>query len=368
MSKTTYTVSAHALQEYMTQLFEQTGMSLENATYSGYAMVQTNLWGIDSHGVLRAPIYLERLLSGAVNPNPAIETVRGGAALEIVDGDAGLGYVVGKAAMERAITLAGQFNLGAVGTINSNHFGAAALYAQMAVQNDMIGIVMSSVKPNVVAPGGSRPISGNNPIAIGIPTFAEFPFMLDISLSNAAGGKLLLASKKGEKIPLDWATDRSGRPTDDPDEAFAGFLLPVGGHKGLGLSYVVDILSGLISGGVFQHSLKSMYKEREEPSLTCHFMIVINPRILMPREEMKERMAAFYETIKASPMWDESKEMMLPGEIEHRTAEARLQNGIPIPAALYEELAALGRELGVPFALEPWTESRREELKKESGK
>ena len=112
--------------------------------------------------------------------------------------------------------------------------------------------------------------------------------MLDISLSNVAGGKLLLASKKGEKIPLDWATDKDGRPTDDPDAAFAGFLLPVGGHKGLGLSYVVDILSGLITGGVFQHEMKSMYKHRDEPSLTSHFMIVINPLAIMSREEMEE--------------------------------------------------------------------------------
>lgn len=351
MSENSYNVPADRLQDYTTCLFEQTGMSREDAAYCGYAMVQTNLWGIDSHGVLRAPIYLERLISGAVNTAPNIETVRGGLALEVLDGDDGMGYVVGKAAMERAIELAEKFNMGAVGVIRSNHFGAAALYAQMATQRGMIGIVMTNVKPNIVAPGGSKPIAGNNPIAIGIPTFAEFPFMLDISLSNVAGGKLLLASKKGEKIPLDWATDKNGRPTDDPDVAFAGFLLPVGGHKGLGLSYVVDILSGLITGGVFQDGIKSMYKQKEDPSLTCHFMIVINPLILMSREVMQERMAEYYRTIKASPMWDDAREMMLPGEIEYRIAQMRQESGIPIPAALYDDLAALGQKLNVPFSL-----------------
>jgi L-2-hydroxycarboxylate dehydrogenase (NAD+) len=352
MSENSYIVPASRLQDYMTRLFAQSGMSDEDAAYSAYAIVQTNLWGIDSHGVLRAPIYLERLISGAVNAAPTIETVRDSLALEVLDGDDGLGYVVGKAAMERAIELAQQFSIGAVGVVRSNHFGAAALYAQMATQRGMIGIVMTNVKPNIVAPGGSKPIAGNNPIAIGIPTFAEFPFMLDISLSSVAGGKLLLASKKGEKIPLDWATDKNGRPTDDPDEAFAGFLLPVGGHKGLGLSYVVDILSGLITGGVFQDGIKSMYKQKEDPSLTCHFMIVINPLILMSREVMQERMAEYYKTIKASPMWDDTREMMLPGEIEYRTAQVRQESGIPIPAALYEDLAALGEELNVPFSLE----------------
>ncbi len=347
MTEITRIVSADVLQDFVTKLFEQTGMSREDAAYCGYALVQTNIWGIDSHGVLRAPIYLERLFSGAVNPTPEIKTVRGGLALEVIDGDDGMGFVVGKSAMSRAIELAQQFNVGVVGVIHSNHFGAAGLYARMATEVGMIGVVMSNVIPNMVAPGGSKPITGNNPIAIGIPTFAEFPFMLDISLSNVAGGKLLLASKKGEKIPLDWATDKNGRPTDDPNEAFSGFLLPLGGHKGLGLSYVVDILSGLITSGVFQYDIKSMYKHKEDPSLTCHFMITINPLVLMSQEEMRERMAEFYQTIKSSPMVDITQEMMLPGEIEHRTALARLENGIPIPPALYADLTALGERYNV---------------------
>ena len=120
----------------------------------------------------------------------------------------------------------------------------------------------------------------------------------------------------------------------------------------MGLSYVVDILSGLITGGVFQHGIKSMYKEKDDPSLTCHFMIVINPLILLSREELQGRMAQYYQTIKASPMWDDSREMMLPGEIEYRTAQARQETGIPIPAALYEDLVALGKNLDVAFSLE----------------
>lgn len=347
MSDQEIVVKADVLEKFLSELFAQTGMPAEDAAYSAHCMVQTNLWGIDSHGVLRAPIYLKRLRSGAVNPRPRIEVVRGSLGLEVVDGDAGMGYVVARTAMKRAIALAEQYNLGMVGAMNSNHFGAAALFARMATDKGMIALVMTNVVPNIVAPGGSKPITGNNPIAFGVPTFGDFPFMLDISLSNVAGGKLLLASQKGEKIPLDWATDKAGRPTDDPDEAFAGFLLPVGGHKGLGLSYFVDILCGVITGGVFQHQMKGMYKYADDPSLTGHQMIVINPLALMSREELKERMVAFYQTIKSSPMWDESKEMLLPGELEHRTALARQDQGIPMPASLAEELTALAAELGV---------------------
>jgi LDH2 family malate/lactate/ureidoglycolate dehydrogenase len=330
-------------------LFAATGMTPPDAAYCADAMVQTNLWGIDSHGVLRLPIYITRLRNGAVNPNPNIRAVRSGGAFELLDGDAGLGFVVGRTAMDRAIELARQFNVSAVGVSNSNHFGAAGLYAQMAARQGFIGIVMTNVGPNLVAPGGSRPITGNNPLAISIPTFREFPFTLDISLSSVAGGKLLLASKKGEKIPLDWATDREGRPTDDPDKAFAGFLLPVGGHKGLGLSYVVDILCGLVSGGATQFGVKSMYKSPEDPSQTGHFLIVINPLLLMSREEMQARMDMFCETIKRSPMWDPQQEMLLPGEIEYRTEQARRRSGIPLPANLYGELVTLAGTLGVPI-------------------
>jgi L-2-hydroxycarboxylate dehydrogenase (NAD+) len=351
MSENEVIVQAENLESFMSALFEQTDMSREDAAYCALCLVQTNLWGIDSHGVLRAPIYIERLRSKAMNPAPNVKKVRGFGALEVLDGDDGMGFIVGRAAMTRAIELAEQHGISAVGVNRSNHFGAAALFARMATDRGLIGIVMTNVIPNIVAPGGSKPITGNNPIAFGVPTFREFPFMLDISLSTVAGGKLLLASKKGERIPLDWATDKDGHPTDDPDLAFAGFLLPVGGHKGLGLSYVVDILSGLITGGVFQHEMKSMYKHRDEPSLTSHFMIVINPLAIMSREEMEERMANFYQTIKASPMWDDSREMMLPGEIEHRTAVSRQANGIPLPVNLYNDLVSLGNELGVTETL-----------------
>jgi L-2-hydroxycarboxylate dehydrogenase (NAD+) len=349
---TRHYVDPQKLTDYLTALFAQTGMNRDDACFCAEALVQTNLWGIDSHGVLRAPIYLQRLHSRAVNPNPNIRTMRSGGALEVMNGDNGLGFVVGRDAMRRAITLAEQYNISAVGVVGSNHFGAAGLYARMATEVGMIGLVMSNVIPNMVAPGGSKPITGNNPVAIGVPTFGDFPFVLDISLSNVAGGKLLLASKKGEKIPLDWATDIDGRPTDDPNEAFAGFLLAVGGHKGLGLSYAVDLLAGLITGGVFQYDIKSMYKHPEDPSLTCHFMIVINPRILMPEKEIAERMTAFTHTIKTAPMWAETQEMLIPGEIEHRTAITRLEKGIPIPTALYEDLAALGEKFDVVFPFE----------------
>lgn len=344
-------VSAESLSKFVTGIFQGAGCGHQGARDMAECLVQTNLWGIDSHGVLRTPEYLKRFQSGAMNNQPEVRTVKTGGALEVLDADNGAGYVAGRAAMSRAIELAKSGNIAAVGIINSNHCGAASLYARMALEHGMIGIAMSNVAPNMVAPGGSNPITGNNPIAVAVPTFGEFPFVFDISLSAVSGGKILVAAKNGEQIPLGWATDREGRPTTDPNVGFKGFLLPMGGHKGFGLSLLVDILCGVITGGSFQNELKSMYVYPGDPSNTAHLMLVINPLCLMSKDDLKTRMADFFQTVKQSPMWDEDSEMLLPGEIEYRKEKERLSGGIPIPEPLYDELIQLGKDLNLDKAL-----------------
>ena len=344
-------VNHEVLLAFASELFTKAGMPEKDAHFYAWALVQTNLWGIDSHGVLRLPVYVRRVASHAVNPTPNIHKVRGAFGFEILHGDDGAGPVVGRAAMARAIELAELHGVGAVGATRSNHFGAAALYARMAAERGMIGIAMTNVIPSVVAPGGSQPVVGNNPIAVAAPTFGSFPFVLDISLSAVAGGKLLLAAKKGEKIPLDWATDRNGKPTDDPTVGFNGFLLPMGAYKGLGLAYVVEILCGVLTGGAFLDELKGMYKQPDDPSVTGHFMIALNTQTVLSQAELTQRMSDFTGKIKGAPLWDGSKEMLIPGEIEYRTEEDRKVNGIPVPAALYDELVALGASMGIGHSL-----------------
>ena len=340
-------VRPSALERFVTKVFEAAGMAGSEANFCARALVQSNLWGIDSHGVLRVPTYTRRLLSGAMNPRPQIRSLRGAAGLEVLDGDDGPGFLVGRAAMERAIELAEEINVGVVGAIRSNHYGAGAIYSRLAVERGMVGIAMTNVVPNMVAPGGSEPVVGNNPLTLAFPTFGEFPFVLDIALSNASGGKILLADSRGEAIPKDWATDSEGRETTDPQEALMTMLLPLGGHKGLGLAYAVELLCGVMTGGVFLDEMKGMYTHPDVPSLTSHLMIAINPLALLSESELKNRMTRFIRTIKQAQMWDETKEMLIPGEIEHRTARQRHEGGIPLPRALYEELQELGLELGI---------------------
>lgn len=351
MSKNTVTVSAKNLEQFVTELFETTGMPQEDARFHAQALVKTNLWGIDSHGVLRVPAYFNRMLNGAINVSPNIKTIKGDKGLEVMDGDGGAGFIVAQKAMDRAIELAKTYNVGMVGVVNSNHFGAGALYARLAAEKGMIGFAMTNVLPLIVAPGASKPVVGNNPLAIAVPTYNAFPFCLDISFSKVAGGKFTLAMKKKEKIPMDWGTDSEGRPTDDPAKAHKGFLLPAADHKGLGLAEVIDILCGVITGGVFSHQMKSMYANPDEPSLTGHFMIAINIDAIIGQDEMKQRMTEYYQRIKATPMWDETKEMFMPGEIEYRKEQERLEGGIPVPITTYEELIALKQQYNIQSQL-----------------
>jgi LDH2 family malate/lactate/ureidoglycolate dehydrogenase len=280
-----------------------------------------------------------------MNARPEIRTLHSVAGFDVLDADNAAGFVAGRAAMARAIELAESSAIAAAGVINSNHCGATALYARLAADRGLVGIAMTNVAPNMVMPGAGRPITGNNPLAIAIPSFAAFPFTLDISLSAVAGGKLLVAAKKGEPIPLGWATDKHGQPTTDAQAGFDGYLLPMGGHKGFGLSLAIDILCGLITGGSFQDHVKSMYRYPADPSRTAHLMVVINPLAWMSREKLQERMAEFFSTVKRTPVSDAGQEILLPGEIEYRSEQQRSRDGIPLPPAVYEQLARIGLEM-----------------------
>ncbi len=340
-------VSHSDLQGFVSALFKHLGLPAADADVCAADLVQTNLWGIDSHGILRLPVYAKRIQNGAINKTPNIRRLGGRGGMEVWDGDGGFGFIVGHRATERAIELAVEHGVGFVTIRNSNHFGAAGLYIKQATEAGMLAIATTNVEPNLVAPGGAKPITGNNPVAFGAPTGLEFPMILDISMSAVAGGKLLLAQEKGEKIPFGWATDREGKPTDDPYAGFKGFLLPLGGHKGFGLSLMVEILSGVLSGGAYQFGLENMYSAPEVSSGTSHTFIVIDPGAFLGLDKFESRMQDMYATLKQSPMWDPKARMLLPGEMEHETMHGRRQNGLPIPASLMNEVSALAEAAGL---------------------
>lgn len=341
MAENVRNISCDALKSFTAELFTAGGMNPADAAWYAETIVQANLWGIDSHGILRVPAYFERILKDAINRHPQMQMSRRAPAVTLLNADGAGGPIAGKAAMEQAISDAKAHGVGICGVTNSNHFGAAALYSRMAAAQGMIGISMTNVRPLIAAPGAKAAVVGNNPLSISIPTYCEFPFMLDMSMSVVAGGKLHLAAAKGETIPKDWAVDRNGIPTDDPKAALEGFLLPIGGYKGLGLAYAVDILSGVITGGLFADEMRSMYHDPDVPSQTGHFFMAIDLSAWITPEEMRRRMLHYHEFIQGVPMADGAPPLIFPGELEQRRERERRISGIPVPLSTLETLQNL---------------------------
>lgn len=340
------------LENFVSELFMHTGMPKEDADWYAKTIVGSNLRGVDSHGVMRVPSYFERLRSKAVNPQPQMRTEELMPTLAVVDANDGAGCVASKKAMELAIEKAGDLGIAMVCVINSNHFGAAFEYAQMAVDQGMIGISMSNVPPLITAPGAKTKLVGNNPIAVGIPTFDEnSPFMLDMAMSVVAEGKLRFASSNNQTIPETWAVDVEGKPTTDPTEALKGFLLPFGGFKGLGIAYVVDIFCGVITSGIFADKIKSMYRNPTEPSKTGHMFMAIKLDAFISKKEMKDRMAYYRDYLGKAALVEGAQPLCFPGEMESNCEKQRKKEGIPVPEATINELMELKSVWGIKAEL-----------------
>lgn len=352
MSDKAYLCDDKKLADFIKCLYQKAGLDDRTAEIHAHGLTEASLRGVDSHGVMRTGAYFERFCKGAINRTPRMRTVSGDRALTVIDADNASGFVASHFAMERAIALAKEYNLGMVLVKNSNHFGAASIYAQLAVDAGMIGTAATNVRPNITAPGAKGRVVGNNPFAIGIPTYDEHPFMLDMALSVVAGGKLKMAARKGEKIPFGWATDRNGDPTDDPQKGFDGYFLPVGGFKGLGIAYVIDILCGVLTGGAFSDHLKSMYADPDEPSGTCHLFLALNAEAVIGKEILKARMKEYREYIAAIPTVEDGPPLCFPGEIEETCKRDRQKNGLLLQPSIYEELKGYAERYDLPFLIE----------------
>jgi len=336
---------------FSSRLFSATGLSEKHAEISAGKLVEANILGVDSHGVLRIPMYVKRLLSGAMKSKPELRVIKRNGAVSLLEADNAPGMIAGHEAMIEARDVAEKHQIGMCGVINSNHFGAAGVFARMAADHNMIGISMTNVAPLMTMPGIPKPIVGNNPFAVAVPVKNGSPIVLDISLSNVALGKILLAEKKGEKIPNDWATDTEGLPTTDPTEAVKGYLLPVAAHKGFGLALIIDLLCGVFTGGAFLHHLKGMYRYPKDPSVTAHMMIAIKADALMPIDTFLDRVDEFKDMLASIPVKDKAVKVLWPGEPEAMTIEKRKAEGVPVPESVVGELNQLAAELGIEARL-----------------
>jgi LDH2 family malate/lactate/ureidoglycolate dehydrogenase len=340
-------VAPASLRQFVTELFAAAGLSQHAAQTVAAALVDADLRGVHSHGVNLVPIYVERLRNGSVSCGEQVRVIADQGATAVLDAGHALGILTGDKAMALAVAKARTHGVGVVAVRHAFHFAGAFRYVQAAAREGCIGLAAANTLPLMPAPGGTTPVVGNNPVAVGVPRGSEPPLVLDMALSQAAQNKIRLAASAGRAIPDGWATDREGRPTTDPDQALAGMLLPIGGPKGFGLALMVEILTGVLSGGGYGAAVRSVFKDLSARNDCAHLFVALDLTAFIAMEELIARVSALAETVTSGPSVGETVRLVLPGQLEDERFEAGVSAGIDLDTAVVDALRQCAVELGV---------------------
>jgi LDH2 family malate/lactate/ureidoglycolate dehydrogenase len=311
-------------------------------------MASADLQGSDGHGVIRLPQYSRRILAGGVNTSPNITIESERAATALVNGDNGMGHVVMKFATELAIKKAKQSGMAWVGSRLSNHAGPASLYSRMALDHDMVGLYFAVGNANhLPAWGGLDMLLSTNPISVAVPTHKETPIVLDMATTVAAYGKVKAKAQKGEMMPEGWMIDFKGQPLLDPKRSEEGFLLPIGGYKGYGLSLIVGILAGTLNNAAMGRSVIDFNHDDSSVTNTGQAIAIIDPAAFGEPQAFKERVDQLIKELKASKKMPGVERIWLPGEQSALKCADYTNNGIPISDGLKKQLDAVSEKLGI---------------------
>lgn len=335
------------LRGFVEAVFEASGLTPTDAATVADSLVASDLRGTHSHGVIRTPMLVDRLLRNGAKPDARPAIIQESPGTAVLDGDRALGAITAAHAMQVAIDKAKKQGIAMVSARNSDFYGASAHYALMAPPCDMIGIAWTNGFPGMTAWGSRSNAIGNNPVAFAAPSGSHGPISLDMALSVAAGGRVRVAAKKGEKIPLDWLLDRDGVPTDDPNALTAGgALLPLG-YKGFGLAVFGEILCGALAGARMLGEVPAWHKDTDDPVGNGHVHIAIDIARFIDPQAFKTRVDAMVETLKSAPTMPGVESILMPGERSWRTHQANLRDGVPVPEPVAADLRALAARLGV---------------------
>lgn len=334
------------LEATVSAVFSALGFEPTDATRIAVALVEADLRGVSSHGVMLVPMYVERLNAGGVTRERELDILYDAGAALVVDARGGMGQLSSPRAMGLAIERAGRLGIGLVSVRNAHHFGAASRWAMQASQAGCLGIAMSNTTPLMPAPGGADRIVGNNPLAIAVPGEGGPEIVLDMALSAVALGKIRLAASAGRPIPNSWATDQSGVPTTDPEAAVLGMLLPAAGHKGFGLALMIDVLTGVLSGGGWGDQVRPLYREPDRPNDCAHLFLAIDPGLLGGTDGFRQRSSALAARVKSSATAPGVDRLYLPGEIEAERAAQQRRNGVLIEKSGLDGLLEAARAVG----------------------
>lgn len=344
-------ITAGELKKFIMAVSLKHGVSQEDSEIFADSLVDANLAGIDTHGVTRLSIYLKRIKLGLINPKPQMKFEQKFPTAAILDADNGLGQVAGVKAIKKAVEIAQEFGVSAVGIKHSQHFGALSYYCNIATKGEVIAFAYTNAEPALPPWGSYKAYFGTNPIAMGVPDGNGNPILIDLSTSIVARGKIISASKQKTPIPEGWALDPEGNPTTDPDKALTGSVLTMAGPKGYALAMMVDIMSGVLSGSGNGNNVHSMYKDLSHPAEVGHFFICLNIEAFMKKKEFFKRIENMKKDIKNSAKRQGIDEIRIPGERGVKTRAERLKNGIHISMDVVEELKTLAKENGINFSI-----------------
>lgn len=333
------------LHRFVTELFTRVGVISEHADVTAQRLIEADLRGRTGHGLIRVPQYVKRIEHGGINLRPDIQLHRESAVSALVDGDNGLGQVVMTIAAETAMEKAENAGMAWVGTVHSNHAGAAGVYTDMALRRDLISIYMAVASANVMPPwGGTKRLLGTNPISIAIPAREEPDFHLDIATTVTSHGTISVFRQRGEALPEGWVIDAEGNPITDPSRADEGFLMPIGGYKGSGLNMAIGLLAGVLNQATFGSDVIDHRAVPDVPANTGQAIFAMRPDLFRDTDDFKRDIDAHLQALRAA---GDPGAVHIPGEgAAHLEADQR-QNGIPLPDPLLAELRELGERLGV---------------------
>jgi len=297
------------------KIFLRTGLSKQHAIISSKAILNAELVGAYGHGLSRLKMYCDRINKKVINPKPQIKIKKISPSISLVDANDSIGFVAADIGIKEAIKNAKRNGIGMVGVKNSGHYGLSGYYAEQAVKNNLIVLIYTGAPPAVAPFGSLKSLFGTNPICFGAPTGTKIPFILDTSISMINRGKIRVAAKNNQKIPEGVALDKDGKPTTDAEKALNGVQLPIGGFRGSGLAWMVDILSGVFTGGNHAGKIKDPFDDFSAPQNIGHLFIAFKANIFM--KDFKKRIQKNINIVKKLPKLKNIKKILYPGESKY---------------------------------------------------
>jgi LDH2 family malate/lactate/ureidoglycolate dehydrogenase len=339
------TVQAEELTRFCTATLTYFGVPENDAALLADSLVTAELWGHSSHGMLRLPWYVDRLRSGVMTAVTEPHAALDGGAVSVLDGRHGIGQVLAMKAVGLGIERARQFGISAVAIRNSNHFGTAAYFTRESAKAGCVALLATNASPAMAPWGGRDKSIGTNPWSIAAPAGRRGIAVMDIANTAVARGKVYLAAERGVAIPDNWAADENGVPTTDATKAIHGLILPMAGHKGYVISFMMDVLAGVLTGSQFGSKVVGPY-DATKPSGCGHLLITIDIESMMPLAEFEQRIEALIDEIKDVPKAYGVEEIFFPGELEDHNRKRLTESGITLADNTWQSMTKLSAETG----------------------